>query len=276
MAWDIVFLDRLADDFFTDSIRIDVRSVPRVKTSIICGLKQRQWLLSSVICGCGIGNLTNLLFIDNPWGPFGMADTHRSQDWDWDTETALTKIHILSLAVLYRLPQQLRHLWSSWHFCSSLVALGLWVDKKFVVSSSVERCIAINWAQCATAGLFVLYRWLILRDLASAPSGVNSITPSSSSFELWDSILLLPREMASEAWKSSLSPKSGIGRWHRPLRFSDWSSRICLQTVYLLVFIPKPSSSFALLARANTGKFWINSERSRVLGWVPHLHWSMM
>ena len=42
MAWDIVFLDRLADDFFTDSIRIDVRSVPRVKTSIICGLKQRQ------------------------------------------------------------------------------------------------------------------------------------------------------------------------------------------------------------------------------------------
>ena len=42
MAWDIVFLDRLADDFFTDSIGIDVRSVPRVKPSIICGLKQRK------------------------------------------------------------------------------------------------------------------------------------------------------------------------------------------------------------------------------------------
>ncbi len=39
MPWDIVLLDRLANDFFTDSIRIDVRSVPRVKASIICGLK---------------------------------------------------------------------------------------------------------------------------------------------------------------------------------------------------------------------------------------------
>jgi hypothetical protein len=42
MTRDIVFFDRLSNNFFTDSIGINVRGVPSIEASIVCCLEKRK------------------------------------------------------------------------------------------------------------------------------------------------------------------------------------------------------------------------------------------